>query len=111
MGKNAPSAAGPTRRTVLVTALAAAAGVATARLMGLRDLGRVASALDAAAMDPDAMGDEMGMGTPTTDPTDLMEMPSPEPMPEASTTAPSAAPTVAPARTPIMRQEPITGVS
>src|SRR5712691_2367230 len=70
MGKNAPSAAGPTRRTVLVTALAAAAGVATARLLGLRDLGRIAGTADVAAMDPDAMGDEMGMGAPTMDPTD-----------------------------------------
>ncbi len=115
MGKNAPSAAGPTRRTVLVTALTAAAGVATARLLGLRDLGRVASALNIAATDPmtDAMaGDEMDMGTTTMDPTDPMDMSSPEPMPEAApTSAPRAAPAVAPTRAPITRQELVTGIA
>ena len=114
MGKNAPSAAGPTRRTVLVTALTAAAGVATARLLGLRDLGRVASALNVAATDPmtDAMGgDEMDMGTTIMDPTDPMEMSSPEPMPEAPpAAAPRAAPAVAPTRAPITRQELVTGI-
>jgi len=115
VGKNAPSAAGPTRRTVLVTALTAAAGVATARLLGLRDLGRVASALNIAATDPmtDAMaGDEMDMGTTTMDPTDPMDMSSPEPMPEAApTSAPRAAPAVAPTRAPITRQELVTGIA
>lgn len=108
MGKNAPSAAGPTRRTVLVTALAAAAGVATARLLGLRDLGRIAGTAEVAAMDPD----EMGMGAPTMDPTDPIEMPSPEPMPDpAPAAAPRTAPTVAPTRAPIIRQEPVTGIT
>jgi len=99
---------------VLVTALTAAAGVATARLLGLRDLGRVASALNVAATDPmtDAMGgDEMDMGTTTMDPTDPMEMSSPEPMPEAPpAAAPRAAPAVAPTRAPITRQELVTGI-
>src|SRR3989442_13477077 len=108
MGKTAPSAAGPTRRTVLVTALAAAAGVATARLLGLRDLGRIAGTAEVAAMDPD----EMGMGAPTMDPTDPIEMPSPEPMPDpAPAAAPRTAPTVAPTRAPIIRQEPVTGIT
>jgi uncharacterized protein (DUF1800 family) len=113
VGKQAPSAAGgPTRRTVLVTALAAAGGVAASRLLGLRDLGqrRVASALDAAAMDPmaDAMtGDEMGMPMDPSaiDPTD-MPMAAAEPTPQ-----PTAAPAAAPTRAPTAGQEPITGVT
>jgi uncharacterized protein (DUF1800 family) len=104
---------------VLVTALAAAAGVATSRLLGLRDLGerRVASAADVAAMDPmtDAMAasDELGMVSSAVDPVEAMEMASPEPSPEP-TSAPTAAPavpTVAPARAPVSRQEPVTGVA
>src|SRR5256885_5255873 len=53
VGKNTPSA-GPTRRTVLVTALAAAGGVAASRLLGVRDLGgnRVAGPLDVAGQGP-----------------------------------------------------------
>ncbi|HUQ41852.1 MAG TPA: DUF1800 family protein, partial [Candidatus Limnocylindrales bacterium] len=50
---------GPTRRKVLTTALAAGAGVAGARMLGLRDLGTTATAdamLDIAAIPADAMG-------------------------------------------------------
>ena len=51
---------GPTRRKVLVTALAAGAGVASARILGLRNLGTPASvdSVDAmAAVDPMGMYD------------------------------------------------------
>src|SRR5712692_9129852 len=51
------AAGGPTRRKVLVTALAAGAGVATARVLGLRNLGgdgatEVLDPMAAAGMDP-----------------------------------------------------------
>jgi uncharacterized protein (DUF1800 family) len=98
---------------VLVTALAAAGGVAASRLLGLRDLGRgrVADALDVAAMDPmaDAMAapDDMAMDTSVMDPMTTMEMPdaTPEPTPVA------AAPTQAPTRAPVALREPVTGVA
>jgi uncharacterized protein (DUF1800 family) len=62
-GKKA-APAGPTRRTVLVTALAAGAGVAGARILGLRNLdasGSLTAAID--AMD-------MSMATGLSDPVD-----------------------------------------
>ena len=56
-------------------------------------------------------GDEMDMGTTTMDPTDPMDMSSPEPMPEAPpAAAPRAAPAIAPSRAPITRQELVTGI-
>ena len=110
MGKNTPSA-GPTRRTVLVTALAAAGGVAASRLLGLRDLGshRVADAMDLAVMDPmaDAMApDDMPIDTSVMDPMTSVEMP--EATPEAT---PMAAPTAAPTRAPVVLREPVTGIA
>lgn len=111
MGKQTPSGAGPTRRTVLVTAFAAAGGVAASRLLGLRDLGghRVASAIDTGVADPmsDAIpGDDMGIEMKPTamDPMDPPDMPEP-------TAAPTAAPaTAAPTRAPLALAEPMTGV-
>ena len=110
MGKNTPSA-GPTRRTVLVTALAAAGGVAASRLLGLRDLGgnRVAGPLDVAVMDPmtDAMvPDEMPLDTSAMDPMAPVDMPEATPEP-----SPMAAPTAAPTRAPVALREPVTGVA
>jgi uncharacterized protein (DUF1800 family) len=61
-GKKA-AAAGPTRRKVLVTALAAGAGVAGARILGLRNLDASASLTSAM----DAM--DMSMATALSDPT------------------------------------------
>ena len=110
MGKNTPSA-GPTRRTVLVTALAAAGGVAASRLLGLRDLGghRVADALDVAVMDPmtDAMApDDTVMDPSVMDPMTAMDMP--EATPDVTG---MPAPTAAPTRAPVALREPVTGVS
>jgi uncharacterized protein (DUF1800 family) len=62
-GKKA-APAGPTRRKVLVTALAAGAGVAGARILGLRDL----DASRAIGTDMEAM--EMSMASATSDPMD-----------------------------------------
>ena len=59
--KKLASSAGPTRRKVLTTALAAGVGVASARILGLRNLNSPASAdvvdemTTAAAMDPTGM--------------------------------------------------------
>jgi uncharacterized protein (DUF1800 family) len=95
----------------LVTAIAAAGGVAASRLLGLRDLGghRVADALDVAVMDPmaDAMApDDMAMNPSVMDPTTAMDMPEATPDP-----TPMRAPTAVPTRAPVALREPVTGVS
>ena len=56
--KRARASAGPTRRKVLITAVAAGAGVASARILGLRNL-NTPSAVD--AVDPMSLADPMGM--------------------------------------------------
>src|SRR5256885_711089 len=91
-----------------------AAGGARAGLRGLRDPGGVPGARNTGATDPrpeGRAGEERDMGRTTMDPTDPMDMSSPEPMPEAPpTAAPRAAPAVAPTRAPITQQELVTGI-
>src|SRR6267142_2244106 len=68
-GKKA-APAGPTRRKVLVTALAAGAGVAGARMLGLRNLD--ASESLSSAMDAMEMSMTTGMADPAMDASDAM---------------------------------------
>jgi len=94
---------GPTRRTVLFTALATFAGVATARALGVRDLatGFAQRITQSAPTSMDPMDDPMGM------PADPVEAAESEIIPAAGSTpgmsaagAPSALrPSAAPART------------
>jgi uncharacterized protein (DUF1800 family) len=90
---------GPTRRTVLFTALATFAGVATARALGVRDLAtgfaQRISRGDAPSMDP--MDDPMAMPADPMDaadseiiPAEASAMPSPTGAPSASRPAATA---------------------
>ena len=130
-GKRPPS--GPTRRKVLVTALAAGAGVAGSRVLGLRALNTpgAVDALDpmAAAMDPMGMYGTTGMPMDDFDgsmaipddsffgPQDLDGSVLPERLRPAVTLPPVAASpkttVVSPPATPapIAMQPPITGIN
>ena len=109
---------GPTRRKVLVTALAAGAGVASARILGLRNLSAPVSvdAIDVVASDP------MGMYGVSMD--DMSDMPADLPddsffgpqdldgsvLPEQLRPA-ATLPPVASSKTVGMLQPPITGIA
>jgi uncharacterized protein (DUF1800 family) len=132
-GKRASS--GPTRRKVLITALAAGAGVAGSRVLGLRGLNTPAAvdALDpmAVAMDPMGMYGATGMGADDFDgsmgipddsffgPQDLDGSVLPERLRPAVTLPPVAASPktvvtqIAPpaSQAPVAMQPPITGIN
>ena len=69
-----PARGGPTRRKVLITALAAGASVATTRVLGLRDLGNPATADVADEMAASAEMDPMGMYGDVADDVDPMSL-------------------------------------
>src|SRR3954471_7849353 len=69
-----PARGGPTRRKVLITALAAGASVATTRVLGLRNLGSPATADVADDMAASAAMDPMGMYGDVADEVDPMSL-------------------------------------
>jgi uncharacterized protein (DUF1800 family) len=106
--------AGPTRRKVLVTALAAGAGVAGARILGLRNLD-AADSLNT-AMDAMDMSMATGLADPMNDPAPMLDVPDdsfvgaqdldPSGLPQVKPTLPpvNVRPAVAP-------QPPISGIA
>jgi uncharacterized protein (DUF1800 family) len=113
--KRKAAPAGPTRRKVLVTALAAGAGVAGARILGLRNLdagGSVSSAVEAMDMSMAA-----GM-TETMDGYDAMPAVADDALVGPQDLDPSVVPQVKPAPLPplnvrpaVAPQPPITGIA
>jgi len=113
-GKKA-APAGPTRRKVLVTALAAGAGVAGARILGLRNLD--ASQLGDSAMDSMEVAMATGMADPT-DEYDAMFGVADDTFYGAQDLDPSNVPQVRPATLPpvnvrpaVALQPPISGIA
>src|ERR1700716_2347719 len=106
--------AGPTRRKVLVTALAAGAGVAGARILGLRNL----DTSDSLSTAVDAMDMSMatGMADPMDDPNAMLGTPD-DPIVGAQDLAPANVPRVkAPpppvnVRPAVALQPPISGIA
>jgi uncharacterized protein (DUF1800 family) len=106
--------AGPTRRKVLVTALTAGAGVAGARILGLRDLD--ASESLNAAMDAMDMSTATGMADPMDDLDAMLGVPD-DALLGAQDLDPSNVPQVKPTLPPldikpaVALQPPITGIT